>query len=128
MLSKLVAPEGSCDYSTLNVEGGRFLPHPLTWLSWIPILNIMVRYDPELLDDDGEIPKSQGRGWQFNSRLWNLLSTWQRTCQVVNCLMCFGVGMSAFCLKNKEKKSSSSLSKSYKFHFINGSQRFHLKT
>ena len=24
-----------------------------------------VQYDPKLLDDGGEIPKSQGRGWQF---------------------------------------------------------------
>jgi hypothetical protein len=26
----------------------------------------MVQYDPKLLDDGGEIPKSQGRGWQFD--------------------------------------------------------------
>ena len=30
---------------------------------------IEVQDDPKLLDDDGEIPKSQGRGWRFNSRL-----------------------------------------------------------
>ena len=30
-------------------------------------------------DDGGEILKSQGRGWRFDSRLWNLLSTWQIT-------------------------------------------------
>ena len=28
------------------------------------------------------------------------LSTWHKPCQVVNCLLCFGAGMSAFCLKN----------------------------
>ena len=29
----------------------------------------MVREDPKLLDDGGEIPKRQGRGWQFHSQL-----------------------------------------------------------
>ena len=33
---------------------------------------------PKLLDGGGEIPKSQGRGWQFDSWLWNLLCTWQQ--------------------------------------------------
>ena len=47
---------------------------------------------------------SQGRGWRFDSRLWNLLSTWQKTCEVVNCLMCFGAGMLDFCLKKKKTK------------------------
>ena len=28
-----------------------------------------VRDDPKLLDDGGYIPKSQGRGWQFDSML-----------------------------------------------------------
>ena len=28
----------------------------------------MVRDDPKLLDDSGEIPKCQGRGWLFGSR------------------------------------------------------------
>ena len=51
-------------------------------------------------DDDGEILKSQESSWQFESRMWNLLYTWQKTCQVVNCLLCFGVGMLAFCQKN----------------------------
>ena len=32
--------------------------------------------DPKLSDDGGEIPKSQGRGWEFQSWLWNLLFTW----------------------------------------------------
>jgi hypothetical protein len=31
--------------------------------------HLLVPYDPKLLDDGGEIPKSQGRGWRFNSRL-----------------------------------------------------------
>ena len=35
----------------------------------------LVQDDLELLDDVGEIPKSQGRGWLFDSRLRNLLST-----------------------------------------------------
>ena len=35
----------------------------------------MVRDDPKLLVDGGEIPKSQGRGWWFDSRLRILLST-----------------------------------------------------
>ena len=30
---------------------------------------ILVGDDPKLLEDGGEVPKSQGRGWQFNSRL-----------------------------------------------------------
>ena len=64
----------------------------------------MVQDDLNLPDDGGEIPKSQGRGWQFESRLWKLLSTWWKTCQVVNYLLCFGVGLSAFCLKEKKKK------------------------
>ena len=64
----------------------------------------LVREDPKLLDNDGEIPKSQGKGWWFDSRLWNLLSTWQKTYQVVNYLMCFGVGLSAFYLQKKKKK------------------------
>ena len=28
----------------------------------------------------------------------------KKTCQVVNCLMCFGIGMSAFCLIKKRKR------------------------
>ena len=53
----------------------------------------------------GDIPKSQGRGLRFNPRLQNLLSTWHKTCHMVNmCLMCFGVDMSAFCLKQQHKK------------------------
>ena len=61
----------------------------------------MIIDDPKLMDDGGEIPKSQERDWQFDYRLWNLLYTWQKTCQEVNFLMCFGIGigMSAFCLK-----------------------------
>ena len=34
------------------------------------LTSCLVRADPKLLDDDGgETPKSQGRGWRFNSRL-----------------------------------------------------------
>ena len=32
---------------------------------------------------------SRKRGWWFDFQLWNLLLTWQKTCQVVYCLMCF---------------------------------------
>ena len=28
-----------------------------------------------------EIPESQGRGWRFDSRQWNLLSTWHKHCR-----------------------------------------------
>ena len=31
--------------------------------------NHLVRDDPKLLDDDGEISKSKGRGWRFDSWL-----------------------------------------------------------
>ena len=36
----------------------------------------LVRVDLKLPDDGTEISKSQGRDWLFESRLWNLLSTW----------------------------------------------------
>ena len=29
----------------------------------------IVQDDPKLLDDGGEMPKCQGRGWRFDSRL-----------------------------------------------------------
>ena len=55
----------------------------------------------------------QGRGWQCESQLWNLLSIWRKTCQVVNCLLCFAVSLSAFCLKkmkyHKIKEACSSM-------------------
>ena len=35
----------------------------------------------------------------------NLLSTWRKTCHVVNCLLCFDVGLSAFCLKKRKKEN-----------------------
>lgn len=44
-------------------------------------------------------PKTHGRGWLFNSRLQTLLSPRRKTCQVVNYRLCFGVGLSVFCLK-----------------------------
>ena len=60
----------------------------------------MVRGDHKLLDDDdGEILKSQGKSWRVESRLLNLLFTRQKTCQVVNCLLCSSAGMLAFRLK-----------------------------
>ena len=51
----------------------------------------VVQDDLKLLGDGRGIPKSQGRGWWFESRLWNLLSTWRKTCQVVNCLLCLAL-------------------------------------
>ena len=65
----------------------------------------MVGDDPKLPADGGEIPKPQERGWRFNSQVWNLLSTWQKTCQVINYLLCFGVGLSPFCLDKKNEKT-----------------------
>ena len=48
--------------------------------------------------------QARGRGWQFNSWLWNLLSTWQKNCQVVNCSLCFGASMSTFCRSKSKSK------------------------
>ena len=42
----------------------------------IHMRNLLIRDDPKLLDNGGEIPKTWGRGWQFDSQLWNVLSTW----------------------------------------------------
>ena len=36
----------------------------------------MVRKDPKLPNDNGEVPKTKMSGWQFDSQLWILLSTW----------------------------------------------------
>ena len=41
---------------------------------------VLVRDYPKLLDDGGEIHKSQEKGWWFDSQLWNLLCTWKNTC------------------------------------------------
>ena len=38
--------------------------------------------------------------------LAKILSTWQITCHVVNCLLCFGVGMSTLCLKKINFKNN----------------------
>jgi hypothetical protein len=43
----------------------------------IEMVVFLVR-DVKLPNDGGEIPKSQGRGWRFESRLWNLLFAWQK--------------------------------------------------
>ena len=37
---------------------------PLVGISSVPHL---VRYDPKLPDDNGEVPKSKRRDWQFDS-------------------------------------------------------------
>ena len=59
----------------------------------------LVQDELQLLDHGREIPKSQGRGWRFNFRLWNLLSTWLKTCQVANYLQRFGAGLLAIYLR-----------------------------
>ena len=64
----------------------------------------MVRDNPQLQDDGGEIYKSQGRGWLLNPFFWNILFTLQNTCWVVNCNRFFVVGMSAFYLKKQKNK------------------------
>ena len=67
-------------------------------------INFQWVWDDLKLPGDGRgIPKSQGKGWRFESRLWNLLSIERKTCQVVNCLLCFDVGLSAFCLKKNKR-------------------------
>jgi hypothetical protein len=54
---------------------------------------MMVKRYPNLKEEVGSsIP-----GYEISSLLEN------KTCQVVNCLLCFGVGLSAFCLKKKRK-------------------------
>ena len=66
----------------------------------------LVEDDPKLLDDGGEIPKSQGRGWRFDSRLWDLLSTWQNSLpggQLPQVLWRWPVGLSS----KKERKKSN---------------------
>ena len=57
-----------------------------------------------------EIPKSQGRGWRFDFRLWNLLYTWHNTCEEGNCLMCFGIGILTFCLVEKRRNQCTVVS------------------
>ena len=57
-------------------------------------------------------PKTTGGWWRdtqifikearFDSQSWNLLD--KKTCKVVNCPLCFGVGMSTFCLKKERRK------------------------
>ena len=65
----------------------------------------LVQDDPKLLDDGAKIPKSQGRGWRFDSRLCNVLSTWQKTCQVIKCLSCaLALACRPYVSKKKEKR------------------------
>ena len=66
-------------------------------------LQMTVQNDLKLSDDDGKMPKSQERSWRFESRLWKFLSTWRKTCQVINYLLCFGASLSAFCLKKTKQ-------------------------
>ena len=54
----------------------------------------MVERFPNLKEEgDGSIP-----GYE----IFSLLD--RKPCQVVNCLLCFGPGLSTFCLKEKEKQ------------------------
>lgn len=89
----------SDNYCTQSPATKQWLTQPLS--KWSNLL------DPKLLEDGGEPPKSQGRGRWFDSRLWHLLSTWHKSRQVVNCLLCFGFGMSTFWLKKKKKKGTN---------------------
>ena len=86
-------------YSLQKLEWGRM---PKQWR--------LVQDDPTLLDDGGEIPKSQRKGWRFDSRLWNLLSTWHNFNlsggQLPHMLWCWHVG---FCLGIKIKKFGGDL-------------------
>ena len=61
--------------------------------------------DPRLLDDGGEIPRFEGRGWRFDSWLWSLLSTWHKNLpggQLPPVLWRWPVGL----LPQKERKKS----------------------
>ena len=62
-----------------------------------------LRDDPKLLDDGGETPKSQGRGWWFDSRLWNLMSTWQKLVRWSTASRVYGAGLATFRLNKKLK-------------------------
>jgi hypothetical protein len=73
----------------------------VTW--YINKIIRLVGDDPRQPDDGGEIPKSQGRGWQFNPQLCNLLCSSHKVCQVVDYFMYFGVGLSASCLRKIKK-------------------------
>ena len=46
--------------------------------SSINISKQMVWDDPNLLGDNGEVPKSKWRDWRCDSWMWNLLSTWRK--------------------------------------------------
>ena len=71
----------------------------------IEIEIVLVRDDLKLPDDGRGIPKSQGRGLGGSNPGCEISSLLDgKTCQVVNCLLCFGAGLSAFCLKKKKKK------------------------
>ena len=51
-------------WTEVLMEGGRKL---VQWV--VKGMQKRVQDDLKLLDDGEEIPKSQGRGWQFDSRL-----------------------------------------------------------
>ena len=40
-----------------------------------------------------------------NPGLWNLLSTWRKTYQVINCFLCFNAGLPACCQNKKKTKN-----------------------
>ena len=69
---------GECMVSIYNIKWSEMT------LSYL----VMVERYPNLEEEvGGSIPGCE-----------NPLSAWRKTCQVVNCLLCFDVGMSAFCL------------------------------
>ena len=75
----------------------------LTMLSKPEEETFLVQDDPKILDDGGEVPEYEERGWRFDFLVVNSPLYLTKTCQVTNCLTCFGVGMSAFCPKKREK-------------------------
>jgi hypothetical protein len=62
---------------------------------------IVERY-PNLKEEVGSLIP----GWEISSLLD------RKTCKVVNYLLCFDVGLSTFCLKNKEKEKEKEKDKS----------------
>ena len=70
---------------------------------------LLVQDNPKLVPDDGgEIPKSQGRGWRFDSWLWNLLSTWHKNLldgQLPPRLWRWPIGLLSQKKKEKKKKT-----------------------
>ena len=60
-----------CVAQTKKIKNKKIKVLKLTQQMKFKVVNPLsvVRDDSKLLDDGGEIPESQGRGWQFDSRL-----------------------------------------------------------